>query len=88
MGAIWPPRVAVAGRRYRRSSGAAIGALVASGGLAVALIQLAVGWLSDPRRLGLRATLLGLAAFTAANFLIVRRALRGQAVPSGRPSVS
>ena len=75
MGAIWPTLVAVAGRRYREGSGTAIGALVASGGLAVALIQLAVGWLSAPQRLGLRVTLLGLAVFTAANLLVVRGAL-------------
>jgi fucose permease len=71
MGAIWPTLVAVAGRRYRQGSGTAIGALVASGGAAVALIQLAVGWLSAPQRLGLRVTLLGLAVFTAANLLVI-----------------
>jgi hypothetical protein len=43
--------------------------------VAVALIQLAVGWLSDPRRLGLRTTLLALAVFSAANLLVVRKAL-------------
>jgi fucose permease len=75
MGAIWPTLVAVAGRRYREGSGTAIGALVASGGAAVALIQLAVGWLSAPQRLGLRVSLLGLAVFTAANLLVVRGAL-------------
>jgi fucose permease len=79
MGAIWPTLVAVAGRRYREGSGTAIGALVASGGLAVALIQLAVGWLSAPQRLGLRVTLLGLAVFTAANLLVVRGALPARA---------
>jgi fucose permease len=83
MGAVWPTLVAMAGRRYRQASGTAIGALVASGGVAVALIQLAVGWLSAPQRLGLRATLLGLAAFSAANFLVVRRALAAH--PTHRP---
>ena len=76
MGAIWPTLVAVAGRRYREGSGTAIGALVASGGAAVALIQLAVGWLSAPQRLGLRVSLLGLAVFTAANLLVVHSATR------------
>ncbi len=88
MGAVWPTLVAMAGRRYRRDSGTAIGALVASGGVAVALIQLAVGWLSAPQRLGLRATLLGLAAFSAANLLVVRRALHAHAVPPAKRSVS
>ncbi len=45
----------------------------------MALIQLAVGWLSAPQRLGLRVTLLGLAVFTAANLLVVRRALPAHA---------
>jgi fucose permease len=80
MGAIWPTLVAIAGRRYREASGTAIGALIASGGVAVALVQLAVGWLSAPQRLGLRATLLGLSAFTAVNFLAVRRALAAHAI--------
>jgi fucose permease len=84
MGAIWPTLVAIAGRRYREASGTAIGALVASGGVAVALIQLAVGWLSAPQRLGLRVTLLGLAVFSAANLLVVRRALRVHAVPAAK----
>jgi fucose permease len=75
MGALWPTLVAMAGRRYRQASGTVIGLLVASGGVAVALIQLAVGWLSDPRRLGLRTTLLALAVFSAANLLVVRKAL-------------
>jgi fucose permease len=75
MGAVWPTLVAMAGRRYREASGTAIGALAASGGVAVAVIQLAVGWLSAPQRLGLRATLLALAVFTAANLLVVRRVL-------------
>jgi MFS family permease len=83
MGAVWPTLVAMAGRRYREASGTAIGALVASGGLAVALIQLAVGWLSAPQRLGLRVTLLGLAVFSAANLLVVRRALRLHPTRSG-----
>jgi len=88
MGAVWPTLVAMAGRRYRQASGTAIGALVASGGVAVALIQLAVGWLSAPQRLGLRATLLGLAAFSAANFLVVRRALAAHPIPAAKRSVS
>jgi len=88
MGAVWPTLVAMAGRRYRGASGTAIGALVASGGVAVALIQLAVGWLSAAQRLGLRVTLLGLAVFTAANLLVVRRALRLHPTRSGRSSVS
>ena len=79
MGAVWPTLVAIAGRRYRQASGTAIGALTASGGVAVAVIQLAIGWLSAPQRLGLRATLLALSAFTAANFLVVRRALAAHA---------
>jgi fucose permease len=82
MGAIWPTLVALAGARYRRSSGLAIGILTASGGVAVALIQLAVGYLSQPRLLGLRLTLLALAAFTALNLLIVRRALRPRPAPT------
>jgi DHA1 family inner membrane transport protein len=84
MGAVWPTLVAIAGRRYRQASGTAIGALTASGGLAVAVIQLAIGWLSAPRALGLRATLLALSAFTVANFLVVRRALAAHAVPTAK----
>jgi fucose permease len=82
MGAIWPTLVAMAGARYRRSSGLAIGILTASGGVAVALIQLAVGFLAQPWLLGLRLTLLALAAFTAINLLIVRRALRLRPSPT------
>jgi fucose permease len=84
MGAVWPTLVAIAGRRYRQVSGTAIGALTASGGVAVAVIQLAIGWLSAPRALGLRATLLALSAFTVANFLVVRRALAAHAVPTAK----
>jgi fucose permease len=84
MGAVWPTLVAIAGRRYRQASGTAIGALTASGGVAVAVIQLAIGWLSAPQRLGLRLTLLALSAFTAANFLVVRRALAAHAVPAAK----
>jgi fucose permease len=82
MGAIWPTLVALAGARYRQSSGLAIGILTASGGVAVALIQLAVGWLARPGLLGLRFTLLALAGFTAANLFIVRRALRLRPAPT------
>jgi fucose permease len=82
MGAIWPTLVALAGARYRQSSGIVIGILTASGGVAVALIQLAVGLLAQPRLLGLRFTLLCLAVFTAANLLIVARALRLHHAPS------
>jgi fucose permease len=88
MGAVWPTLVAIAGRRYRQASGTAIGALTASGGLAVAVIQLSIGWLSAPQRLGLRLTLLALSAFTAANFLVVRRALAAHAVPAAKRGVS
>jgi fucose permease len=88
MGAIWPTLVAMAGRRYREASGTAIGALTASGGVAVAVIQLAVGWLSAPQRLGLRVTLLGLAVFSAANLLVVRRALSAHPIPATKRSVS
>lgn len=73
MGPFWPTLVAMAGRLYRETSGTAIGILVASGGVAVALIQLAVGWLSKPALLGLRWSLLGLAVFTAANLLLAHR---------------
>jgi len=82
MGAIWPTLVALAGARYRRSSGLAIGLLTASGGVAVALIQLAVGFLAQPRLLGLRLTLMALAGFTAADLPIVRRALRPRPSPT------
>jgi fucose permease len=88
MGAIWPTLVAMAGRRYRQASGTVIGLLAASGGLAVAVIQLAVGWLSAPERLGLRTVLLALALLTAANFFIVRRALAVHPVPAPNRSVS
>ncbi len=84
MGAVWPTLVAMAGRRYRQASGTAIGALTASGGVAVAVIQLAIGWLSATQRLGLRVTLLALSAFTAANFLVVRWALAVHAVPAAK----
>jgi fucose permease len=82
MGAIWPTLVALAGARYRESSGLAIGILTASGGVAVAFIQLAVGLLAQPRLLGLRFTLLALAVFTAANLFIVRRALQPRPAPT------
>jgi fucose permease len=85
MGAIWPTLVALAGARYRESSGLAIGILTASGGVAVAFIQLAVGGLARPDMLGLRNTLLALAAFTAANLFIVRGALRSRPAPT-RPA--
>ena len=72
MGAIWPTLVAMAGARHRQSSGKAIGIMVASGGLGVAFVQIYVGFFSQPHLLGLRFALLSLAAFTAAQYLIVR----------------
>ena len=89
MGAVWPTLVAIAGRLFRESSGTAVGIMVAAGGLGTPVIQPIIGLLSDPNRLGLRFTLLGLALLTLVNLVLVLSALPDIAKkrpPSSRPA--
>jgi nitrate/nitrite transporter NarK len=72
MGAVWPTLVAIVGARFRESSGAAVGIMVAAGGLGVPFIQPIVGWLSNPQLLGLRYTLAALGVFTVVNLVLLR----------------
>jgi fucose permease len=76
MGAIWPTLVALAGARFRDSSGLAVGLLVAAGACSVPLIQPVVGLLSEAGSLGLRGALLALSGLSAANFCLVALRLR------------
>lgn len=80
MGAVWPTLVALAGARFREVSGTAIGIIVAAGGIAVPLTQLAVGFLSRAQALGLRFTLLSLSAFTLLDYLLVSFTLSSKRV--------
>ena len=80
MGGIWPAIVAHAGSRYRHSSGAAVGIVIAAGGLAIPVIQPLLGWLSGLSAIGLRGALLSLTSLTLINILVVLRLSRvGQA---------
>ena len=72
MGAVWPTLVAVVGARFKESSGAAVGLIVAAGGLGVPFVQPIVGWLSNPGILGLRYTLAALGLFTVINLGLLR----------------
>jgi len=61
------------GRRFRQTSGSAVGVIVAIGGLAVPLMHPIIGVLSREQIFGLRYTLLGLGIFTLSNIYLVHR---------------
>jgi fucose permease len=73
MGSVWPTIVALAGERFRESSGTAIGIVVAAGALAIPVVQLLVGLLSRESLLGLRGSMLSLGLFSLLNLLLVAR---------------
>jgi len=73
MGTIWPTLISMAGSRYRKSTGSAVGIMVASSASAIPIIHLLIGLFSQEALFGLRYTLCGLLLFTATNLLIVRR---------------
>jgi len=77
LGATWPTLVGLAGLRFRSSTGAAVGVVVAVGGRAAALIQPVVGFLSAPGRLGLQPTMLLLVVFPVVNLLPLLHLTRG-----------
>lgn len=72
-GAVWPTLVSVAGRRFSRSTGAAIGIMVAAGAAAIPIVQPVIGLLSHPTVLGLRGALLVLAVLVIVNVEVIRR---------------
>lgn len=73
MGTVWPTLVAVIGRKFRESSGSAVGLITAAGGIAVPIMHQVIGILSREELLGLRYTLFGLGIFSILNILIVHR---------------
>lgn len=73
MGTVWPTFVAMIGRRFKQSSGLAVGLIIAVGGLAVPIMHRIIGVLSREEMFGLRYTLLGLGIFTLGNMFVVRR---------------
>ena len=73
IGTVWPTFVAMIGRMFKQSSGAAIGLIIAVGGLAVPIMHQIIGVLSREEMFGLRYTLLGLGIFTLGNMFVVRR---------------
>jgi len=73
MGTVWPTLVAIIGRRYRNSSGSAVGLINASGGIAVPIMHQVIGILSRENLFGLRYTMLGLGIFSLMNLFIVNR---------------
>ncbi len=76
MGTVWPTLVAVIGRRYRESSGSAVGLIAAAGGIAVPIIHQVIGVLSRDDLFGLRYTMLGLGIFSLMNLFIINRIAR------------
>jgi fucose permease len=76
MGCVWPTLVALAGSRFRGDSGSAVGIMVAAGALSIPLVQMAVGFTSRSDILGLKNTLMGLAALSAVNLLLILRIFR------------
>lgn len=71
MGVIWPTIVAVAGRAFRESSGAAVGTMLAAGALGIPVIQPVMGALTE--LWSLRAALLSLGILTIANLALSRK---------------
>ena len=87
MGCIWPTLVALAGSRFRSDSGSVIGIMVAAGALSIPLIQMLIGFTSDPAVLGLRRSLLGLGGLSALNLFLIARTFRRTPVePAERQS--
>ena len=84
MGAVWPTLVALAAVRFRRSSGTAVGIVVAAGAAAVPIVQYLVGQLSRPGRLSLRHALLSLSVATALNLVLVLAVFRPPGSRSSR----
>ena len=74
-GSIWPTLVAAAGKRFKNSTGAAVGIMVASGAMAIPIVQPIIGALSSEGALGMRGTLLALAVLIVANLVVIRRAV-------------
>lgn len=83
MGSVWPTIVSLVGSRFKRSSGIAVGALVASGACAIPVIQPLIGLAAGPGSLGLRGTLLGMSVLTVVEFFVVAR-MGGPAPRSAR----
>ena len=73
MGVFWPTVVGMAGARFRRNSGVAVGAVVGLGGLAASLVQIAIGALSKVPFFGLRGALACLLLLVIANAAIALR---------------
>ncbi len=73
MGTVWPTLVAIIGRRYRESSGSAVGLITAAGGIAVPIMHQVIGILSREDLFGLRYTMLGLGIFSLMNLFVVNR---------------
>jgi fucose permease len=71
MGVVWPTIVAVAGRTFRASSGAAVGTMLAAGALGIPVIQPVMGALTQ--LWGLQAALLSLGLLTITNLFLCRR---------------
>jgi MFS family permease len=78
MGCVWPTLVAMAGAQFRSQSGTAIGLMVASGALAIPVVQLLMGLISQPRLLGLRGSLLCVAVLPLVDLLVVARLRPGK----------
>lgn len=79
MGCVWPTLVALAGSKFRRDSGSAVGIMVAAGALSIPLIQVLIGFTSQPDILGLRRSLLGLTVLSLLNLLLIFRIFRKSA---------
>jgi MFS family permease len=87
MGCIWPTLVALAGSRFPGDSGSAVGIMVASGALSIPLVQMLIGFTSEPAVLGLRRSLLGLSVLSMLNLLLIARIFRNTPVaPAHRQS--
>jgi fucose permease len=79
MGSVWPTIVALAGQRFRGSSGTAIGIVVAAGALAIPVVQLLIGVVSQESLLGLRGSMLSLGLFSLLNLILVARIFPAEA---------
>lgn len=73
MGCVWPTLVALAGGKFRGDGGSAVGIMVAAGVLSIPLIQIVIGFTSQPDVLGLRCSLFGLSGLSLLNLLLIFR---------------
>lgn len=76
MDCVWPTLVALAGSKFRGDSGIAVGIMVAAGALSIPLIQVLIGFTSQPDVFGLRRSLLGPSVLNLLNLLLISRILR------------